>query len=553
MLGWGAARQSPTSLEPALLASGISHWKHQRFELYRVNPPLVRMIAALPTLVAGFEEDWSSFDDRSGKRPEFAVGRQFVKANGERTAFLFVIARWSCIPFSITGALVCFLWAGDLWNSSAAGLIALVCWCWSPNVLAHGGLVTNDVAAASMGLAAGYSFWRWYRRPTWKSAFVAGFVLGVAELTKMSWLILFVLWPLIVAARWCWRRERKDSPDDVSKPKDDRPGFRQVGIILVLAMYVVNLGYGFDGTCTQLKDFAFVSELLGGPNHSKNRFAGSWVERIPVPLPKQYILGFDAQRRDFEAYASPNFLAGEWKTGSGWWYYYLYGLLVKIPHGTQFLIVFAFVGILFRWPSLRRGLKHLFADLLIVLFPALVLFAIASHQDAINEHFRYVLPCFGFVFVFASGIWRVLEPKPIFRRIVVLGSLVATVSSTAMVYPHVLSYFNEASGGPRNGHRHMLGSSFDWGQDILFLARWQRTHGNDFVQIAHSLQYNPADLVASLELWERRRMQADWCAITANRAFRERPSPGVPRSSNAINLGYTIYLIRSSELEESIR
>jgi hypothetical protein len=39
---------NPVMSEDAHLASGASHYQFQRFDLYRVNPPLVRLLAALP-------------------------------------------------------------------------------------------------------------------------------------------------------------------------------------------------------------------------------------------------------------------------------------------------------------------------------------------------------------------------------------------------------------------------------------------------------------------------------------------------------------------------
>jgi hypothetical protein len=38
--------------------------------------------------------------------------------------------------------------------------------------------------------------------------------------------------------------------------------------------------------------------------------------------------------------------------------------------------------------------------------------------------------------------------------------------------PHYLSFFNRASGGWQNGHRYLVDSSNDWGQDLPQLARW---------------------------------------------------------------------------------
>ena len=39
-----------------------------------------------------------------------------------------------------------------------------------------------------------------------------------------------------------------------------------------------------------------------------------------------------------------------------------------------------------------------------------------------------------------------------------------------------MSYFNEIAGGPANGHRHLLGSNLDWGQDLFLIKEWQDQH-----------------------------------------------------------------------------
>lgn len=44
---------SPTVLEPGHLASGLSHWKYSQFNCFVVNPPVVRLIAALPPYALG--------------------------------------------------------------------------------------------------------------------------------------------------------------------------------------------------------------------------------------------------------------------------------------------------------------------------------------------------------------------------------------------------------------------------------------------------------------------------------------------------------------------
>ena len=62
---------------------------------------------------------------------------------------------------------------------------------------------------------------------------------------------------------------------------------------------------------------------------------------VPVPVPRNYLLGIDVQKRDFESHYY-SYLRGEWRK-EGWWYYYLYGLAVKVPLGVWALALLAAV------------------------------------------------------------------------------------------------------------------------------------------------------------------------------------------------------------------
>jgi hypothetical protein len=411
LLAYTATRHSPTMLEPASLVAGLSHWEFGRFEVFRVNPPLVRMVAALPVMIAGYNEDWSMFHDSPDARTEFQIGANFIRANGERSIWLFTIARWACLPFSLMGGLFCFFWSRELWHCNLAGLISLFLWTFEPNILAHGNLITSDCAAASIGLGACYLYWRWLKSPAWSRAAYAGLFLGLAELTKTSWLILFILWP-ILGLFWLLTdsrdRRRKWLPGGIRSSTF----IFQCIFILAFALYVLNLGYGFNGSFTKLKEFTFISKTLTGLTKSGepgNRFFDSWLGQLPIPIPRQYLRGIDLQKKDLEDHSEPSYLRGEWKHG-GWWYYYLYGLAVKTPHGTQLLILGAFLTVAAlrsRWrPTLLTCDVHP-RDLLVLLAPALTILILVSSQLAFNHHLRYILPAFGFLFVLcgANSLW----------------------------------------------------------------------------------------------------------------------------------------------------
>ncbi|MDQ3332738.1 MAG: glycosyltransferase family 39 protein [Planctomycetota bacterium] len=456
LLAYAATRHSPTLNEPGHLVAGLSYWEFGRFEVYRVNPPLTRLVAALPVLAAGYKMDWSQFYDGPGARPEFALGSDFVKANGERSIWLFTIARWVCIPFSLLGGTFCFLWGRELYGA-AAGLVSLTLWCTDPNILAHAELITPDAAATTFGIGAGYTFWRWLKVPTWSRAAFAGVLLGLLQLSKMSWLFLFGLWPVL----WMiWRASGMHPPET-----NMRQQVLQLAAALLLGLYVLNFGYLFDGSFTQLRNFTFVSEALAGDEHAGvggNRFTNSWIGQLPIPLPEQYVLGLDSQERDFDDYGQPSYLRGEWKDG-GWWYYYLYGVLVKVPHGTQLLILAG--GIL----ALRRIRIMAWRHLVVLTAPCIALFSIVSSYTEFNHHFRYVLPCSGFVFVVAGGAVQHL-------RLAGIAGLTWAAVNSLCVYPHGLAYFNELAGGPQNGSVHLVHSNLDWGQDLLLVKHWYLTN-----------------------------------------------------------------------------
>jgi 4-amino-4-deoxy-L-arabinose transferase-like glycosyltransferase len=468
LLAWGAYRQSPTFNEPGHLVAGISNWQFGRFDVYSVNPPLVRMVAAAPVLLAGAKTEWRSFREGPGARPEFGLGADFVAANGERSSQLFTFARWACIPFGMLGACVCFWWGRDLYGP-AAGLLAAVLWCFCPNILAHGQLITSDAAATALGVFACYTFWRWLKRPTWWHALVSGVVLGIAELAKTTLVIFYPLWPLLwLVYRWPQRREL-----------GSRDWLREAGMLvarMIVGLYVINLGYGFEGTFTRLGYYRFVSAALGTElgagtpsKNGGNRFTGTWLENVPIPLPKHYVLGIDLQKQDFENYDRPSYLRGQFSP-KGWWYYYLYALAIKVPLGTWLLVGLATTARFWGRTSVTWN------DELILLSPALVILAFVSSQTGFSEHMRYVLPIFPFVFIWVGRVATLRLRQHRLLTGAVVAALAWSICSSLWICPHSLSYFNELVGGPTGGSAHLIQSNVDWGQDLLELKRWLNRH-----------------------------------------------------------------------------
>jgi len=533
-------QENPTVDEVIHLPAGLTYWQKGTFRLYHHNPPLVKLLAALPALSAHPKLD---YDGAWGWTPEppnmAAFAHEFMRANAREYFEIFTRARLLMPAFGVVGGLVVFAWSNRLYGP-AGGLLSLALWSLCPNILAHTRLVTTDAGATALGALATFGFWRYLRRPGWKLAALAGLGLGLAQLTKFSMLVLFGLWPLLALARF-W-------------PEPGRLGValrtaRHGLLALAVCALVIDLGYGFEGVGLPLGDFDFVSQTLTRPirpgdrpsppgandllnaahRYRLNRFRGTALGAIPVPLPRHYLLGFDDQKLEAEGMPAKFFAAGP--TGpegeaiqgypvyldgtlaqKSWWYYYLLTMAYKVPEGTLALVVGSFVVTAFS-PRSRASWPDEFSVLAV---PAFVL-SVMSVFTNINLGLRYVLPIFPYLFISAGKLapWASGLPTG-WRRRAAWGSvgagLLATASATASIHPHYLAYFNAVSGGPGRGSDHLIDSNLDWGQDLVGLRRWLKANApGERVGLAYFGQVNP-------RVFEARGEAIDW--------FLPPPAPG---------------------------
>jgi len=467
---------SPTIDETAHLPSGISHWELGRFELYAVNPPLMRMIAALPITFINHQADWHRFSKYIPSRSEFKVGHDFVTANGLRSMSLYTVARLALIPISVAVALLCFLW-GRIESGNIAAMSVVALYCFSPTVLANASMVTPDTGAALFCAFAVFQVRSWMLRPDLSTTISCGIAFGLAWLTKFTALALFILMPVAILISGHFR-------DTAFVLKT----LRLTCVAFIAAVAFVNAGYIFEGTGERLGSLGFVSNNLkpiDGLAEAPNRFSETAVGRLPVPFPRNFVLGIDTQKRDFE-YGFRSYLMGEWKHG-GWWYYYLVGFLVKEPIGFQLMLYVSILHGLYHW---KRWTKHSIREWSFIVLPPLLIFGLVSSQTGFNHHMRYVLPAYPFLFIIAARTVTLGK----FCKWFSYGCMTWQVVAVLWFAPHWMSYFNEAAGGPKNGHDWLVGSNIDWGQDILGLKWWQDEHPEVDLQAALFTGFDPADI-----------------------------------------------------------
>jgi hypothetical protein len=525
-------QENPTIDEVVHLPAGITYWQKGTFRLYHHNPPLAKLVAALPVIWARPETTplYAQRSWRSKDPSATTFSQTFALLNYERYFELFRLARLVMPLFSVLGGVVVFAWSTRLFGLWG-GFLSLALWIFCPNVLAHARLITTDMASTSLGVAATYVFWRYLQKPSWLWAAGAGVALGAAELTKFSMLLLYVVWPFFWLVRLLIVVPK---PEWLARiPRALAHGCA----IVALSILTIDAGYFFEGVGIPLGQFEVGSRALTRPVTAEmkrprsqnelfdllwrfriNRLRGTFLGEIPCPLPEHYVLGFDEQkietegipRRFVEAVKADNLAraaagpdatdrdptganvlrelnvpesAGEPMTGysvylngalrrTGWWYYYLLTLLYKVPEGTWILVL---LGLAAAVTPAGRTRANWPDEIALWTVPVAVVLSISLLTD-INLGLRYVLAIAPYVFI-ATGRLAPWLLSLAGRWKWVMGSFIAaslglTIAATAAIHPHYLAYFNWASGGPDRVPARLIDSNLDWGQDLVALERW---------------------------------------------------------------------------------
>jgi Dolichyl-phosphate-mannose-protein mannosyltransferase len=454
------------------LPIGLLNLKTGRFDFDDLNPPLCRVLAALPlTLTSAHTGAAEVHHDPIG------WGDVFIAENRDHYQRWFTLGRSMMVLLSVLGGLTLAVWARELFGN-VAGLLAALFWAFEPNLIAHGSFVTTDMGAAAFFVFCLYAVWRFARRPSWKTALLFGGLLGLAQLAKFTSLALYPisLAVFVLVAGW-----EIPTDDPANRPEGPtRPGVLKLcGLWLgaiVLSLIVLNAGYLFRGSFSTLGSYDFQSRVL---KSSVNRFDA--LLRLPIPLPRDYVTGIDHQRQIMEQ-KHPVYLDGQWSE-DGFHGYYAWAMLYKLPHPLQLLNLLVLLWIVMPGGRARRP-----AVQAIILLPAIVVLTIAE-GSAMQLGIRYVLPVIPFAILFASQAARWLNFKTFPVRsaatVVLAGAMVLSVRD----HPEHISYFNELAGGPLGGREHLLDSNLDWGQDLGGLATYLKKHASRDTESEIGLAY----------------------------------------------------------------
>lgn len=537
--------------EPVHLLSGYRLLTLRDYDFNHEHPPLMKGLAAAPIVLSGAarpEEPWNLKRERdqwplshrwlhrtNDADRILSLGRMPVAVLGALLALLVCLAAWSALDGQSARATgQGQLSAGRRLAAAgiAAGLLAL-----EPNILAHGSLVTTDLGMTLFFFATVISFWRFLetRASGWLAA--TGILWGLGLLAKFSAMVLLAILPaMALLAAWSGgrrlshgegrsrpgRRRRRAAAGEQGEEAGEKgsplarllslPGrpvpwatgrlgngwslLLSLAVAGLVALVVLNAGYGFDRSFSSLSQMKLESETF-------RQWAQGSIGNLPLPVPAPFVAGFDHAEAGGQRWWS--FLMGRYSM-TGWWHYYLVALLVKtsIP-----LLVLSVSGLVL---ALRRKLMDRTRLLLLAGPPILLVAAFTISGNLKNIGLRYVLPVYPFLCLF-GGVGAVAVARS-WRRWGPAAAallLVWVVAAEAFVYPHHLTYFNELAGGPRGGRWWLLDSNLDWGQDLKGLAVWMRANKVGSIYLDYFGRGSPRYYGVRTE----REFRGGWIAVSA--------------------------------------
>ncbi len=514
--------------EPPHITAGYAYLRFRDARLNPDNPPLLKMWAAVPLLPLTLQFPLAALARQADPYEQWNTAQRFLYESGNEPHRIARLARLRPISVTLELGLALFCWTRVLAGGTAA-LLALVCYTWSPTILAHGRYVTMDVSAALGVALAGLALSRFLQCPSLRAALVSGLTLALALLLKSSAVLLV---PLIVALTLLWLgldRRRMVSY------------LRGVVIIGSTAALLVLLPYlwttGHYPAAQQVRDtYMLLSDYADGPlgrpeqataeedlarlQHDRTRDLRACArllaeQRLPrltrcaaelaiFLADKPIVRGWGAYLAGlvYNHWVARNgtiaYFRGE-VSGSGWWSYFPVVYAIKEPLPFHLLSGLALGLALTRAWSGAWGLRALITWLRshaadTVMFGWLALYWSVALSSSLNIGIRHILPVFPFTILLVArelSRWLTRCPRPGWRPLtsrgaklmVLIGLFVWQGVSVVRVYPAFLAYFNEAVGGPAGGAQYVVDSNLDWGQDVRRLRAFIDAQGLDSIAV----------------------------------------------------------------------
>ena len=358
----------------------------------------------------------------------------------------------------LTGFFI-YRWSKELFGGDG-GLLSLFLFVFCPNLNGHGILLNMDAYAALFTVSTSYYYWKFIKRSGWKYFLAFSLSLAMAQIVKYSMIHLFIYFAIVSIFVLI---KRGTFISGIGR------NFIRLISLAAIVIFVINLGYIFNSPGKSLTEFKFASQPF-------TTLQSSFIGSIPLPLPRPYIEGLDMINYMNELGAGhpnvsdANYLLGEKRTGTGFWYYYLVVFIFKTPLAALLLLAGAIFFLFVR--KKKEGHPSTMLFLLGLIFYFLLVLGI---QNNVQIGIRHVVMVYPLLYILAGFIVQ----TTFYQKRIKLFSFLLIVYSLAtyyFFYPNLIAYSNELIPVKRNAFKVMADSNIDYGQGHIAASKFLETH-----------------------------------------------------------------------------
>jgi hypothetical protein len=472
--------------ETAHVTAGYSYLTQKDYRLNPEHPPLIKDLAAFPLLFLNlnFPKDHPSWlqEENPVWWHQFELANQFLYHSGNNPEQILFWSRMPMILLLIFLGWFLFFWTKRLFDQKTA-LLALFLFSFSPTFLAHGRLVTTDVAAAFGTVISTYFWLKFLRNPSTKNIILAGLIFGLTMLFKFS-LILLIPFFAFLTLIYAWIEGKKN----ILKYLALATLAGIIGLVFVIwPIYQYHI-WNYPAE-RQIRDTQFLLDASSIPKPLV--LINKWLSAQPIFRPiSQYLLGvLLAVNRTTTG--NTTYFLGE-ISAKGWKNYFpvVYSIKEPLPFHILTIIALLYVAWLIKKPfwqntfwRVKNWLKIHFPEFAMLSF--VILYWATSLSSNLNIGVRHLLPVFPFTMILVAATISYWLKAPFLKaKYFLLGVLIFwQIFSIVRIYPHFLSYCNQLAGGPNNCYLYVVNSNLDWGQDLKRLKKWVEENKIDKIYV----------------------------------------------------------------------
>ncbi len=459
----GDPGDSATMDEVAHIPSGYTYVKDLDYRLNPEHPPIAKVLSGLSLMfyknIKGPEanQSWNAVD-------QWGSGWHMLYSAGNNPEMILKFARFPIMILMVLTGIFLFFWSKKLFGRKVA-LIILALYSFYPDIIAHGRLVTTDVAAAFGYILAIYFFNQSLQSKSAKNTVWAGVFFAVAQLLKFSAILLFIIFFIFIIVKALLDSEKRNQ--FWSRFWPNFKTYLRVCVISLVTVWLVYLPLTWN-TPGNIEHIVIENNVT--------------LSEHPVVVFKNFLHRFENNHftRPIEHYmvgvsqvigrvsgGNETYIVGQLSDKTIRWFFPIAWLL-KTPIPVIILALFS-VAMLFIRKTKSKEEKWL---LTIILTPLAVYWS-ATLAGSLNLGIRHLMPTIPFVLLLIGYTIKPLlsSPKKIIYEIIILILIAYTAISTVINFPSYISYFNELT--PKDArYTRMIDSSLDWGQDMLRLKKY---------------------------------------------------------------------------------